>query len=219
MAADVRFRTGELVLRRHFQRDLMSRVWVGRVAADDEYGLWIWVANQSVYRDLGTADGRHLRDIADFTEWRDIPKAYDEHPWGGDALMLHPREGDYSLWLFFDSTGLLQRSYVNLERPATRWRDATLAGVDTVDYDLDVIVVPDRSWQWKDEDEFAERLKEPAHYWVDDEAAVRAEGERLAKLAEAGEFPFDGTMIGYRPDPSWSVPTEMPIGWGRPRAW
>jgi len=217
--APVAFQPGELVLRRHFQRDLMSRVWVGRVAADDEHGLWMWVANRSVYRDIGAADGRHLRDIADFTEWRDVPKAYDEHPWGGDALMLHPHDGDYSLWLFFDSTGGLLRWYVNLERPATRWRDEALCGVDTIDYDLDVIVAPDRTWQWKDEDEFASRLLHPQHYWVDDEAAVRAEGERLVKLAEAGEFPFDGTMTSYRPDLSWSVPVDMPDGWDRVRAW
>ena len=80
-------------------------------------------------------------------------------------------------------------------------------------------MAPDRTWQWKDEDEFAARLREPADYWVDDEAAVRAEGERLVKLAEAGEFPFDGTMTDYRPDPTWSVPVDMPAGWDRPRAW
>ncbi len=213
------FRPGDLVLRRHFQRDLLSRVWVGRVAADDERGLWIWVATGSAHRDLGAADGRHLRELADLAEWSGVPKAFDPRPWGGDVLMLHPHDGDYSVWLFLDSDGDLLRWYVNLERPASRWRDETLGGVDTVDYDLDVIVAPDRTWHWKDEDEFAARLREPSHYWVDDEAAVRAEGERLVKLAEAGEFPFDGTMIGYRPLPDWSVPAEMPAGWDRPRGW
>src|SRR5262249_11791881 len=71
----------------------------------------------------------------------------------------------------------------------------------------------------KDEDEFVARLREPALYWVDDEAAVRAEGERLVKLAEAGEFPFDGTMSEFRPDPLWAAPPDMPAGWGPPRAW
>jgi hypothetical protein len=219
VAADVKFQPGEVVLRRHFQRDLMSRVWVGRVAADDEHGLWMWVASGSAHRDLGAADGRHLRDITDFTQWRGTPKAFDERPWGGDVLMLHPHEGDYSAWLFFDAAGALERWYMNLERPVTRWRDATVGGVDTIDYDLDVIVAPDRTWQWKDEDEFADRLRFPEHYWVDDEIAVRAEGERLAKRAESGEFPFDGTMLDYRPDPTWTVPVEMPYGWDRPKAW
>jgi hypothetical protein len=214
----MRFEVGALVLRRHFQRDRLSRVWVGRVAADDDHGLWIWVASGSAHRDLGHADGRHLRDVP-FTEWHVAPKAFDPRPWGGDVLMLHPRDGDYSVWLFFEPDGALRRYYVNLELPVTRWREETgPQGVDTVDYDLDVVVAPDLTWAWKDEDEFAERLAYPHMYWVDDEAAVRAEGERLIKLAEAGEFPFDGSGRDYRPDPRWSVPTEMPAGWDRPRA-
>ncbi len=212
----ITFEVGEVVLRRHFQHDLLSRYWVGRVAADDERGLWIWVPTGSAYGDLGTADGRHLREI-DFTGWPGMPKRFDTTPWRGSILMLHPREGDYSCWLFLGPDGEFQRWYVNLELPAVRWRDAHAAGVDTVDYDLDVIVEPDLSWRWKDEDEFAARLRHPDIYWVDDEAAVRAEGERLIKLAEAGQFPFDGTMTGFRPDPSWSVP-ELPVGWDRARA-
>lgn len=214
----MRFECGDIVLRRHFQGDLLSRAWLGRVAADDDRGLWIWVGSGSAYRDLGTADGRHLREV-DFAEWRDVPKAFDERPWRGEVLMFHPLAGDYSAWMFFDPSGGLRCWYVNLEEPGTRWRDTTAAGIDTVDYDLDVIVDLDLTWRWKDEDEFAERLGYPDVYWVGDEAAVRAEGRRLIRLAEAGEFPFDGTMTGYRPDPAWPVASAMPEGWDRPRAY
>ena len=31
-------------------------------------------------------------------------------------------------------------------------------------------------------------------------------GERLIKVIEAGDFPFDGTHTGFRPDPGWPVP-------------
>jgi protein associated with RNAse G/E len=215
----VRFRPGQLIVRRHFQHDLLSRVWLGQVVADDDSGTWMWVASGSAYRDLGSADGRHLRAL-NFADWPTTEKKFDETPWRGQALMLHPREGDYSCWLFFDSDGAFARYYVNLELPAVRWFDhgTGLAGLDTVDYDLDVIVEPDLAWHWKDEDEFAERLRRPDIYWVDDEATVRAEGERLIKLAQAGQFPFDGAMTDYRPDPTWPVPTEMPTGWDRPRA-
>nr|BFE68482.1 hypothetical protein GCM10020092_017830 [Actinoplanes digitatis] len=85
-----------------------------------------------------------------------------------------------------------------------------------IDQDLDVVVHPDRAWEWKDEDEFAERLAYPDHYWVRDEQAVRAEGLRVIKMIEAGEFPFDGTWTDYHPDPSWLVPTSLPPGWNRP---
>ena len=91
-----------------------------------------------------------------------------------------------------------------------------MAGVDVVDQDLDVVVRPDRSWQWKDEDEFTERLAFPDHYWVTDEKAVRAEGARVIALAEAGEFPFDGTWCDFVPPADWTSPTELPPGWDRP---
>ncbi len=58
--------------------------------------LWIWVAAGSAHRDLGQADGRHLRGLAVLAEWSGVPKAFDARPWGGDVLMLHPRDGDYS---------------------------------------------------------------------------------------------------------------------------
>ena len=89
------------------------------------------------------------------------------------------------------------------------------AGVDIVDQDLDIWVPPDRAWQWKDEEEFAERLAFPEHYWVHDEAAVRAEGERVIKSVEAGEFPFDGTWCDFVPDPGWAAPAALPPGWDR----
>ena len=37
----------------------------------------------------------------------------------------------------------------------------------------------------------------------------------MIKIAEAGEFPFDGTWTDFVPDPSWELPT-MPVGWDRP---
>jgi len=132
--------------------------------------------------------------------------------------MFNPTDGAYSVWLFFTSSGEFRSWYVNLEEPTTRWDDGTAAGIDTIDYDLDIVVRPDRTWHWKDEDEFAYHLAYPDVYWVDDPEAVRAEGRRVVGLVEAGAFPFDGTRTAYRPDPTWTVPTGWPAGWDRKRA-
>jgi hypothetical protein len=209
--------SGRLVVRRQFMRaDLLARVWVGRVAADDARGLWIWIAAGSPYLDIGAADGRRFREVP-FGEWAHTDKALREYEWTGNRLMFHPPGEAYSVWFRFGRDGF-DSWYVNLEEPTTRWDDGRLAGVDTVDQDLDVVVAPDRTWRWKDEAEFAEHLGHPEVYWVDDPAPVRAEGERLIKLAEAGEFPFDGTATDFRPDPAWTVPRALPPGWDRPRA-
>lgn len=213
-----RFDRGRVVVRRQFQREgLLGRVWAGRVVADDEYGLWLWIASGSAYRDIAAADGRDFRDVP-FGEWPRTAKVMRELTWRGDMLALHPRAGAYSVWFLFAADQTFRNWYVNLEEPVARWDDGRVAGVDTVDFDLDVVVEPDRTWRWKDEEEFAHHLAHPDVYWVDDEAAVRAEGERLVKAVEAGEFPFDGTRTDFRPDPSWTVPTELMPGWDRPQA-
>lgn len=210
---------GQLVVRRQFQRDaLLSRVWVGRAAAVDERGLWLWVASGSAYRDIGAADGRAFREVP-FREWGKTDKALRALTWNGDMLLLHPADGAHSVWFFFTPAGEFRSWYVNLEEPAAWWKDEATAGIDTVDYDLDIVVAPDRSWRWKDEEEFADHLAHPDSYWVPDADAVRAEGERLVAVVEAGRFPFDGTRTDFRPDPSWTVPLTMPPGWDRPRAY
>ncbi len=159
-----------------------------------------------------------------FAEFGPVAKTMAPFVWHGPVLMLHQPRVEHSTWLFFEPDGRFRSWYVNLERPGVRWDDGALdggglCGIDTVDYDLDIVVRPDRSWQWKDEDEFAEHLAHPEFYWCDDEESVRAEGARVVKLIEAGEFPFDGTRTDFVPEPSWAVPDRVPPGWDRPRAW
>jgi len=137
---------------------------------------------------------------------------------GHSLLSWHPAGADYSIRFFFRD-GRFTHWYANLEVPAVAWRDGDLAGLDTVDWDLDVVIQPDRSWNWKDEEEFAERLRTPEHYWVDDEQRVRAAGQEVIKLAEAGDFPFDGTWTDFSPDPGWTpIVADLPADWDRPRA-
>jgi hypothetical protein len=77
------------------------------------------------------------------------------------------------------------------------WRRRAVAYLDTVDWDLDIWVQPDRTWTWKDEDLFVERLAHADAYWVDD-------GTSEAEVRPGG----------LRPDPAWpAIPTELPDGW------
>jgi predicted RNA-binding protein associated with RNAse of E/G family len=131
--------------------------------------------------------------------------------------MLLPPDAGHTVWWLWDARGRFDAWYVNLEDPVVRWHEGAAAGVDGCDHDLDVWVYPDRNWAWKDEDELAERLEFPEHYWVDDHRAVWAEGEKVVQLVEAGHFPFDGTWCDLRPDPSWLPPVALPARWDRPR--
>jgi uncharacterized protein DUF402 len=207
---------GTPVLRRHFEHKQLTRVWLGHVVSDDERGLLMWIADGSPSRDVIAADGRRFDEVP-FTEWGRTPKAFDESPWRGNALMFHPVGEGFSVWWFFTAEHRFRMWYVNLERPVVRWSDGPLAGLDTVDHDIDVVVTPDRRREWKDEELFEEFIRHD-HYWVEDEAAVRAAGEKAVSLVDSGAFPFDGSWCDFRPDPAWPVPASLPVGWDRPRA-
>jgi hypothetical protein len=191
-------------------------VWAGHVVSDDERGLLMWITDGSPSRDVMAADGRQFAEVP-FEDWGRIPKRLAELPWSGNTLMLHPPGAGYSVWWFFGPGQEFRGWYVNLERPGVRWEHDGIAGIDTVDHDIDIVVAPDRSWQWKDEEQFVSQLRHD-HYWVEDEAAVRAAGDEAVALIKESAFPFDGTWCDLRPDPAWQPFNDLPAGWDRERA-
>lgn len=214
----MRFEPGRLVLHRNMRFGRIGSLRPCRVVLDDDRGLLLWLARGSTVVNEVTTDGRGMRTMS-FAEWL----RHDYRPqagiWQGPGILKFlPPGAEHSVWWFFTDAGDFAGWYVNLEEHGVRWDDGEAAGVDIVDQDLDIMVQPDRRWAWKDEDEFTERLAFPGDYWVADEAAVRAEGRRVVRQIEAGEFPFDGTWCDYRPDPSWPVTTTLPAGWDRPQA-
>lgn len=215
----VRFEPGQVILHRHFARDRLTFVRTGYVVDHDERGLRLWLPHGGPMAATMTADGLGLRDMA-FAEWIARTTELTTMSWYGPNIFMYIPTGQaHSVWWFWNPAGRFVGWYINLEEPGVCWDDHDgTAGIDSTDQDLDVWVNPDRSWQWKDEDELTERLAFPDHYWVSDEAAVRAEGLRMITLAEAGEFPFDGTWVDFRPNPAWGPPAALPAGWRRPRA-
>ncbi len=212
------FEPGRVVLHRNVRHGRIGWVRPARVVSDDDRGLLLWLARGTVVVNEVAADGRGMRAMP-FTEWLGLDYRLQVGTWQGPGVLKLLRPGAaHSVWWFRTDAGDFTNWYVNLEEPGVRWVDGDVAGVDIVDQDLDVVVRPDRSWQWKDEGEFTERLAFADRYWVSDEAAVRAEGLRVIDQIEAGEFPFDGTWVDFAPDPSWSVPTVLPAGWDRPPA-
>ncbi|MDG4785572.1 DUF402 domain-containing protein [Micromonospora sp. WMMD1102] len=211
----MRFSPGRVVVHRNVRRGRIGWVRPARVVSDDDRGLLLWVARGTQVASEVSADGQGMRAMP-FTEWITSTYRMRVATWAGPpVLKFLPAGADHSVWFFRDEADRFASWYVNLEEHGVRWDDGDLAGVDMVDQDLDVVVRPDHSWAWKDEGEFAERLALPEHYWVPDAAAVRAEGERVIKIAEAAEFPFDGTWCDFVPDPAWTAP-ELPPGWDRP---
>lgn len=211
----MRFHPGQVALRRYYRgRDGLIIVQCGRVVADDEHGLRLWMPAGTANRRLKTVDGRRFDQVPQ-AEWDAADKLLAEHvlrPYG--MLILMPPLARHSVSWFFDPAGGFAGWYVNLESPPVRWA----AGLDLVDHDLDIVVEPDRTWRWKDEDDFEAATRLGLDWSEADAVEIRAEGRRLAGLVDAGAYPFDGTWCDFRPDPAWPVPV-LPDGWDAPRAW
>lgn len=218
----MKFAPGEVLVRRYWRGGRVVLMHLVRVAADDERGLRLWLPAGSPFWRLAGQDeadpGNGL--AAPAPEQRHAESRGPRlvrHVWSGtDVMIWMPPQASYSVsWLWAD--GVFAGWQVHLEEPYVRWADRGCAGVDTADQILDVVVRPDRTWRWKDEEEFEARTGHPLYWTPSQAASIRATGERLVRLAEAGQFPFDGTWCGFRPDASWTVPA-LPPGYDRPRA-
>jgi hypothetical protein len=158
-----------------------------------------------LYVPPGTRGRRPSRPfIEDPSQLRTLEWDHVEHVWHGThALRLLRPGAAHCLYLFWDERGWsFQGWYVNLQAPFVR---STL-GFDTRDHALDVVVEPDGSWRWKDEDhlELATRL---GVFTRAEASEIRAEGERVLE-----QWPFPTGWEGWRPDPVWPVPS-LPEGW------
>ncbi len=138
------------------------------------------------------------------------PRTTTRSRWFGTGVLKLARPGEpWSVWLFWERGWRFKDWYVNLEEPLVRWA----GGVDSEDHFLDISVYPDRSWEWKDEDEFeqAQRVGLMSPAKAD---RVRAAGRSAIKVIHDWGPPFSAGWEDWRPDPAWTVP-ELPADWDR----
>jgi hypothetical protein len=210
----VRFEPGQTILRRNIHKNgRIAAVESTRLVRDDEHGVLTWTAAGSQVMRRYTLSGELTRYMP-IHQRSSIPTMLGPGEWRDtNVLVLTPPDVAHSIWWFFDTAGAFLGWYVNLESPATRW----FGGLDTRDQALDIWVEPDRCWTWKDEDEFAERTGHPDYWTAEEATGIRAEGEKLTALIEAGVHPFDGSLTDFRPDKDWA-PTTLPPHWDLPAA-
>lgn len=172
-----------------------GRVWRAqafRLLEESSERIALWSPAEAPVFLPTDSEGRRLRIPAE--GW-----TLEQTAAGRESLCLaRPRES-HSIWLFWDDEQRFSHWYVNLEEPLRR----TPIGFDTFDHKLDLIVQPNGSWRWKDEDE----LEEAARRGILDAAEVRAEGERVLAA-----WPFPTGWEDWRPDPAWPAP-QLLSGW------
>ena len=189
---------GDTVLLRSIYGGRVRWTFPHRFVAEEggRLALYCGPGNRGRLMKQAASDGRYLE------AWvRGDPPA--DWTWERTHVLRFMREGDaHTVEVMWDEAWSLLGWYVNLQAPLR------VHGTffDTTDWALDVVVQPDGTWRWKDEDD----LEEAIELRVLDEAgaaAVRAEGERVI-----AERPWPTGWEDWRPPPEWT-PLPLPEGW------
>jgi hypothetical protein len=197
------FRPGQTIVRRNYRGPHVSWAQATTVVSDGEQGLVLWLPVGADFEFRLNADGTMLRTAGSVEEYGAAPLI--RRNWRENSLLMwHPPGQAHSVWWFFRD-GQFRYWYINLESPYTRGPD----WIANVDHHLDVIVNPDRSWKWKDEQDLDEATDVPGFWTAEQAAAIRAEGRRVVGIVQTGAFPFDGTWCDFQPMPHWPTP-RMP---------
>jgi len=124
-------------------------------------------------------------------------------------LLLEP-EKYYSIIHFWDneSNGFLCY-YINFQLPFQR----SHCGIDTLDLDLDIVINPDLSWRWKDVDDYQKAIDQGIILpeWA---CEIEKAKEEIFDRLENRKYPYDGSWLNWKPDPSWSSP-KLPANWDK----
>jgi hypothetical protein len=194
------FSPGRTVVRRNYRGPHVSWAQATTVVSDDDQGLVLWLPVGADFEFRLNPDGTMLRTAGTVEEYGAAPLI--RRNWRENSLLMwHPPGRAHSVWWFFRE-GRFRYWYINLESPYTRGPD----WIANVDHHLDVVVNPDRSWHWKDEEDLDDMTDVPGFWTAEQAAAIRAEGRRVIGIAETGAFPFDGTWCDFQPRPHWPTP-------------
>lgn len=191
-----RFHDGATVALRYITRDGRPGMsWPAIVVGDDDQEVALYIPAGTLHKRWnGAGAGRTLVDV----------------PWRADTLRLMFPGAHHSVWLTWERSGgdrFFRGYYVNMEEPFRR----TAIGFDTNDHMLDILVAPDLTWRWKDEEVVADFLARGL-YSEEFAAAIRAEGERVVAAIEARDSPFCGHWQHWAPPALGSLPT-LPPDW------
>lgn len=190
-----------------------GRVWAARpltVIEDIADRMLLWIPKGTVRKVPATPPSRpdpltrHARIIEnlDRCDW-----VLGEHVWDVSSLwILHP--GDWhAIWVSWKEPGVHLGWYVDLQRPFRR----TDIGIEAMDLILDVVVEPDMSWRWKDNDEFDEIVEREVFERPTSERVRQAAATVIQRIEQVAP-PFSEHWPSWRPNTEWPTPV-LPKGW------
>ncbi|MGB3306242.1 MAG: DUF402 domain-containing protein [Thermomicrobiales bacterium] len=206
---DSYWKPGDQVLIRFRRTGLVSYAIPATIVRDDPECSMLFVTPGTPTKTRVMPDGSPIPRDLPYDQLAGLPHKVGDGMWQRNhGLIIFPHGVAHDVRLYWSEGDWSFRGwYVSLQDPVRR----VATGFDTGDHVLDLDVDPDLQWHWKDEDEFA-IAHEIGRFTPAEAAAIRAEGERVIAEVEARRWPFDGSLLDWRPDPSWPVPS-VPDNW------
>jgi len=154
---------------------------------------------------LGKRNSKRWWDFKN-NEWELEPYTWQTNR----LLLIFEPEKWYSIILFWHhASNEFLNYYINFRVPYERRR----ANADTLDLELDLIVRPDFSMEWKDEDDYQYASQnEPG--FLELVANIEAAKPEILERIEKRKYPFDGSWLDWQPDPMWTPP-RLPANWDK----
>ncbi|NOH02537.1 MAG: DUF402 domain-containing protein [Chloroflexi bacterium] len=151
----------------------------------------------------GKNNGKRRWDFK-FNDWR-----LERLPWHSTRALqiLEPGKFFSTVYFWDHASDEFLCYYINFQIPFRR--DGHI--IDTLDLDLDLVIKPDFSYEWKDLEDYRKAreagLIQPG--WID--KIETAKEEVLGRL-ERREYPLDASWLNWRPDSKWTAP-KLPANW------
>ena len=135
----------------------------------------------------------------------------ENYAWRTNRLLILLEPNTYYSTMFFwraDSNDFLLY-YINFQLPFQR----SHCGIDTLDLDLDLIINPDFSFRWKDEDDYQKAIDHEVIMpeWTQ---AIEISKKEIFYKIEKRQYPCDGSWLNWMPDPDW-LPPKLPKNWDK----
>ena len=173
------------------------------VVRDDADGLVAWLAPGTPLLKPVLVDGREVRSagpVAMFTEERVLKLDV----WRGTGILkVCPPGKPWSVWYFWDADGTFRGWYVNLEREHER--DWAARRTSTIDHVLDLWINPDRTLEWKDEDELEDAVS-AGRFTAAEAEQIVADAHAAIRDIEAWTAPFSDGWQSWSAPPAWRLP-------------
>jgi hypothetical protein len=200
---------GDPIVLRYRNRGRISTAMPVIVVEDAPEMVALYTAVDTPLKRRMQLDGTPFPRALSYEERQALPWRLGDSVWRENAMLTLIRpDAAHAFALFWRGVDWsFVGWYVDLQAPLTR----TTVGFDSGDHVLDLVVAPDLSWRWKDEDEFADAQR-LGRFTPSQAAAVRAEGETAIRTIEARAWPLNHGWETWRPDPAWPIPS-LPHDW------